>query len=48
MPLDTIASAQEDSPSVANKPDASKRTESFVWGIPQTGLAKKGAGGFAR
>ena len=41
MPLDTIASAQEDAPSVASKADASKRTESFVWGIPQTGLEKK-------
>jgi len=32
---------QEETKNAAAKPDDSKRTESFVWGIPQNGLERK-------
>jgi xanthine dehydrogenase YagR molybdenum-binding subunit len=43
MALDSLIHTEEDAqtPSAAAKPDIPKRTESFVWGIPQNGLQQK-------
>jgi xanthine dehydrogenase YagR molybdenum-binding subunit len=43
MALDSLISTEQDAQTApaAAKPDVSKRTESFVWGIPQNGLQQK-------
>src|SRR6202789_537315 len=43
MALDSLIHTEEDAqtPSAAAQPDIPKRTESFVWGIPQDGLQQK-------
>jgi xanthine dehydrogenase YagR molybdenum-binding subunit len=43
MALDAIILTDDglQTPAAAPKPDAAKRTESFVWGIPQNGLQQK-------
>jgi xanthine dehydrogenase YagR molybdenum-binding subunit len=43
MALDSLIPTEQDAqtPPAAAKPDVSKRTESFVWGIPQNGLQQK-------
>jgi xanthine dehydrogenase YagR molybdenum-binding subunit len=43
MALNSLMHTEEDeqTPPAAAKPDAPKRTESFVWGIPQNGLQQK-------
>jgi len=43
MALDSMIHAEDgaQTPPAAPKPDASKRTETFVWGIPQNGLQQK-------
>ena len=43
MALDSMIHAEDgtQTPPTAPNPDVSKRTETFVWGIPQNGLQKK-------
>src|ERR1700723_4309503 len=43
MALDVMLHAEDgaQTPAAAAKPDAPKRTETFVWGIPQNGLQEK-------
>jgi xanthine dehydrogenase YagR molybdenum-binding subunit len=43
MALDSLINTEQDAqtPPAAAKPDIPKRTESFVWGIPQNGLQQK-------
>jgi xanthine dehydrogenase YagR molybdenum-binding subunit len=43
MALDAMIHSEDaaQTPPAAPKPDASKRTETFVWGIPQNGLQQK-------
>jgi len=43
MALDAMIQTEDgtQTPAAAPKPDASKRTETFVWGIPQNGLQQK-------
>src|ERR1700729_3857147 len=43
MALDVMLHTEEaaQTPPATPKPDASKRTETFVWGIPQNGLQEK-------
>ena len=43
MALDSLIPTEQDAqtPPAVAKPDVSKRTENFIWGIPQNGLEQK-------